>query len=793
MHISVILRLSAILLVFLFTFFTLITQNPVASPLMPPAVLQQIDALLQEKQLRTPSEQKLSSQIVYALKKRNRVITVEPALELEKDGRLLVDIKASVNGDLLRTIADLGGTVLNSHPEYDAVRATLPLEATEKLAGRPDVFKIRLADRAVTDSEPMQAGKQNTSEGDLAHRAAEARAKFGVSGKGVKVGVLSDSVDFLKQVQATGDLPSQIHILPGQGATGAGLRGEGTAMMEIIHDLAPDAELYFATAFNGQASFASNIIALRQAGCDIIVDDVRYLSEPPFEDGIIARAVEQVVADGALYFASAGNAGNRNDSTSGVWEGDFKDGGSFKLLSGGTVHDFGNGDTFIEATASSTALTLFWSDQFGKSANDYDLFILNSSLTRVLRASTDVQNGDDDPFEIISGSSPVLSDTDRIVILRKNGAEARFLHLSTNRGRLRGGTEGQGRGHSCAAGAMAVAAVNVATAGNSFFKGGAANPVETFSSDGPRRVFYNLDGTAITPHDFSATGGTVRPKQDIAAADGTSCATPGFTRFFGTSAAAPHAAAIAALVKSADPSLSNAQIRELMMSTALDIEEAGFDRDSGAGIVSPLLALEAIFPAPRLSETTLVFTGQPEGSESLPQNVTLSNIGSVPLQIEALEVTDGFKVATTCGENLPAGETCTLSVTFAPSSKGLTTGSIRLLDNGPGRGRTIQLIGTTETSDFLLTPATTELSVSPREKGTLQISILRLGNLQGELRFSTSKLNGIKIAPAVNTPDQATFTFKVKATAPTGSQQLLVTASDPAGRSRTSTVIFSVR
>lgn len=760
-----------------------------------PGVLRQIDELLKEKQGRTHAQQKLSSQIVYALKKGSHAAlsSLQPALELERDGRLVVDITARVNAELLEAITDLGGGVLHSYPEYDSVRAVLSLEAVERLAGRQEVRRIRPADRAVTDSEvsPLQASKQNTSEGDVAHRAVEARAKFGVTGRGVKVGVLSDSVDFLKQVQATGDLPSQIHILPGQGATGVGLRGEGTAMMEIIHDLAPEAELYFATAFNGQASFASNIVALRQAGCDILVDDVRYLSEPPFEDGIIARAVEQVVADGALYFASAGNAGNLNDGTSGVWEGDFKDGGSLKLITGGTVHDFGSGNLSIESTANSTALTLFWSDKFGKSTNDYDLFILNSSMTAVLRASTDVQNGDDDPFEIISASSTVLSDTDRIVILRKDGAEARFLHLNTNRGRLRGGTDGQGRGHSCAAGALAVAAVNVATAGSSFFKGGAANPVETFSSDGPRRVFYHLDGTAITPADFSATGGMVRPKQDIAAADGTSCATPGFARFFGTSAAAPHAAAIAALIKSADPTLSNIQIRELMMQTALDIEEAGFDRDSGAGIVSPLLALEAILPAPRLSESLLVFTAQ--GSQSAPKTVTLSNAGSIPLHIESIEITDGFRLDTTCSESLPAGGSCTLSVSFAPLTRGLTVGALKFVDNGPSRGRTIRLIGTTETSDFLLTPSVSEISVSPREKGTFQISILRIGNLEGNLTLSTSKLNAIKISPTTLTAtDQATFTFKVKATAH-GSQQLTVTAKDISSRSRTSTVIFSVK
>ena len=90
----------------------------------------------------------------------------------------------------------------------------------------------------------------------------------------------------------------------------------------------------------------------------------------------------------------------------------------------------------------------------------------------------------------------------------------------------------------------------------------------------------------------SATnGGTNLVKPDIAAADGAVAKTPGFLPFFGTSAAAPHAAAIAALVKSARPDYTNAQILTAMLQTALDIRAPGLDRDSGHGIV---MGLEAV-------------------------------------------------------------------------------------------------------------------------------------------------------------------------------------------------------
>ena len=109
--------------------------------------------------------------------------------------------------------------------------------------------------------------------------------------------------------------------------------------------------------------------------------------------------------------------------------------------------------------------------------------------------------------------------------------------------------------------------------------------VETFSSDGPRRVFYLADGTPITPGDFSSSGGTVRQKPDITAADGVLTATPGFNPFDSTSASAAHAAAIAALMLSAKPTLTIARVRNILRATALDIEAPGWDRDSGYGII----------------------------------------------------------------------------------------------------------------------------------------------------------------------------------------------------------------
>ena len=122
------------------------------------------------------------------------------------------------------------------------------------------------------------------------------------------------------------------------------------------------------------------------------------------------------------------------------------------------------------------------------------------------------------------------------------------------------------------------------------------NQSEWFSSDGPRHLFYRADGTAFTPGDVSSTGGIIRQKPDITAADGVSVTgVGGFgSPFYGTSAAAPHAGAIAALVKSAAPLISNGEMRAALTGSSVDIMSAGTDRNSGAGIVMAFEALRSL-------------------------------------------------------------------------------------------------------------------------------------------------------------------------------------------------------
>jgi hypothetical protein len=624
----------------------LISQHVVAQ--VSSATLQQIQSLLLEKNSRTPTQRKIDSRLLQAVRERRGEkmaanVSLEAAnVEADLSGVLKVDIQAEITDAFLAKLTASGAKIIYASQRYNTVRALVNLKAVETIAGYSEVKFVEPAVKSivvdagtgVTGSGILRTGRianvraqltayltklhpligSVTSEGDVTHRATDVRSTYGFLGQGIKIGVLSDSYN------ATGGAASNVTSgdLPGTGNPDgyttpvtvvqdySGGSDEGRAMLQVIHDLAPAATLYFATADVSEASFAANIQTLRNTyGCNIIVDDVFYFDEPAFQDGIVAQAVNTVTASGALYFSSAGNSGALAKGTSGVFEGDFNDAGSPAFSGGskaGTIHNFGtvaspvNGD-IIKSTG--YAYNLNWSDPWGASGNDYDLFLVSASGT-VKASSTNVQNGSQNPYEQISPRT--LVNGDRLIVFKTTGAAVRAFHLNTNRGTLTVVTNGQTTGHACAADAFCMAATPASTAFSSGYPTGpypnpfvSTNKVEPFSSDGPRRIFYNPDGTAITPGNvlFGTNGGTSRSKPDLTAADGvktTFASSTGFNPFFGTSCAAPHAGAIAALLLSGNLSLTTAQVRTILTSTALDVEGAGYDINSGFGIVQAFQA-----------------------------------------------------------------------------------------------------------------------------------------------------------------------------------------------------------
>jgi subtilisin family serine protease len=564
---------------------------------------QQIGAVLADKALWTPAQQKLDSQLIFQArikatgKAHPAVPQLRAALTSETDGRIKVHIQATVTPELLAAIKAAGGTIISAFPSFDSILALLPVENAEAIAARSDVRFIA----------PAPHARQNyvDSEGDYTHQAIQARASYPVSGAGIKVGILSDSID-----NGSGALSAAINsgnidatnsfVIPGQAGTG---EGEGLAMCEIVHDLAPKASIYFATGAAGEAQMASNIVALAKAGCRIIADDEFYDDESPFQDGVIAQAVNTVSAMGVLYFSCARNAGNRDSDSSCTWQGDFYTGLSFAPH--GVALDFSEGtqpstasENEILSGGSDYEADLFWADPFGHSTNDYDLFMLDS-YGDIIYSSVNVQNGTQNPYEHIA--DPAQYSAGYYLVVTQTRGTNRFLHLDFGRGILDWVTVGCTRGHNAcdAPNAFTVAATPADTA---YAAGNPTGPypgafnssdvVEYFSADGPRRMYFNPDGTAITPGNFSSTGGKMFLKPEFTAADGVTTTPSGFAPFFGTSCATPHAAAIAALVLSYNPFLTPAQVRTVLTNSCIDIMAAGWDRDSGYGILMAPQALQ---------------------------------------------------------------------------------------------------------------------------------------------------------------------------------------------------------
>lgn len=515
---------------------------------------------------------------------------------LSADGQS-VYVNAIASGDPERLLVDLqdlglaGGEVAGS-----VVSGRLPIGRLQDAA---QASGLRGMVPAYAQTHVGSVG----SEADTAHAAPEARSEAGTNGSGQKVCVLSDSYDQDESAETTASSDIQSGDLPGPGNPignttpvdvvdegGDGNTDEGRAMLQLIHDIAPGAELGFHTAFGGLAVFAQGIGDLADAGCTVIVDDIRYNIEPFYQDGPVSKAVNEVVeSEGVPYFTSAGNDGQNS------YEAPFRDSGEPGILDSSSVaHDFdpsSGTDTrqkiALEAGGRFRIFAFQWTDpssvvEGSKGADtDIDVALVNDAGTVVASSSSDnIATGI--PLESIdytndTGSSQVLNLTVE-KFAGPDPEEIKYVYSGSGYDIQEYDTLGPTvYGHPVAERAVAVAAApffNTA-AYNSF-----ASPatLESFSSKGGIPILFDQDGDRIS--------GIARRKPDVTGTDGvdntffgvdiSDSAIGGIDsdphpNFFGTSAAAPNVAAIAALVQAVRPGLSPTGVRDRLESTAGDI------------------------------------------------------------------------------------------------------------------------------------------------------------------------------------------------------------------------------
>jgi subtilisin family serine protease len=539
----------------------------------------------------------------------------DPRVRIVEDRVIVEAIAAGDTGRLQADLAALGARNVVGFGRV--VSAEVPLRRLGDLPGLASLHWVRPALRpwprpALLGTPAGVRARPATDQGAVAMRADVARMRFGVDGSGVTVGVISDSFNCRGGAApdddvASGALPPGVVVLAEGSCWSPDSFDEGRAMMQLIHYVAPGARLMF---YRGGSTpgFAAGIGKLVAAGADVIVDDYLPLPTAFFQDGPVAQAAQAAVDMGVPYFSAAGNRAAQS------YESPFRasDG---KGPSNGTLHDFDPGDggdttqDIRVPVGGGIAIELQWAQPFFSvsgppgATSDINIFLVDAAGT-ILKKSADANVGKDPieagiefendghidvdgvpgpderfgiRIELVAGPPPSL-----LKYIWEGFGGTEILEHDTHSSTL--------IGHPNAAGAEAVAAASY-TKTPAF---GVAPPVlEAFSSRGGTPILFSPTGTPVDER---------RSKPEITAVDNTNttffgCADiepDGLLNFCGTSAAAPHAAAVAALLLQANPSLTPTQVYEALEQSAIDMGPPGFDLFSGVGLIQADAALAAV-------------------------------------------------------------------------------------------------------------------------------------------------------------------------------------------------------
>jgi subtilisin family serine protease len=547
-----------------------------------------------------------------------------------------------------------GAEIANVSRRYQTVTVAVKPVELRRVATIRNVAGVTEALAPVAAASTCPAGtvvSEGVEQLNAGEEPGEARDEFSVDGEGVTVGILSDSFDQATEVETTasddvksGDLPGAGNTCPGEGTAVSVLEAakpelgeepedEGRAMAQIVHDVAPGANLDFASAFNGETSFAKNIEKLATAGAKVIADDVFYLEEPFFQDGPVAVAVNNVAAAGATYLSAAGNDNLFDPEGHEIasWETpEYRDSGScpaeVKAISAANTHclDFNPGSqtdrTFGIKVAPGGVLTvdLQWDEPWNGVETDLDAFLLDAN-GRLIGTSRENNVGiSQKPLEIVQWENESSSQrTVQLVINRFSGGSPRLKFGLLENGFGVAATEyprSTGEdvvgptifGHSGTVDAISVGAVPFDD----------SNALETYSSRGPVRHDF---GPVVGVKPAALLGSSeIVTKPDVVATDcGQTTFFAGFKKggwhFCGTSAATPHAAGVAALMLDDDSAATPDEVLTAMQRGAKPVGTFG-SCAIGAGLVEAVGAIEELPGPPPFTPAEECAPPEPEGS-----------------------------------------------------------------------------------------------------------------------------------------------------------------------------------
>jgi len=431
----------------------------------------------------------------------------------------------------------------------------VPIGALKTLAEWPDIQYVREPQRAI----PM-IGNQ-TTEGVAASSAVSWQGhNKPCNGKGVRVAVIDGGFTNYTNLLGT-DLPSSVKTYDW---TGGGMGGSphGTACAEIIFDMAPRISMDLHKV-GTMVEFGNAVNRAIADGVDIISASIGWTIDGPGDGtGFLSDIVKIARQNGIFYAAAAGN--NAENCWSGTFT-NFGD-GSHRWAPGQNVNYFGpgNGNAYVIPAGARLSAGLHW-DDWTVVDQDYDLYLLGWTGTQwvTVASSVSLQNGGTGqrPIEFISVVTPFTGPYGWFVS-RYDSTRNVCFRLITSHTAPRLDKIVMARSLVFPADspfAITVGAVDV----SSF-------ALESYSSRGP--TFGNGG---------SCTGGTINP--DIASYANVSTVSYGAGVFNGTSAAAPHVAGAAALVRQAYGNYTVAQLQQFLETRAIDLGAAGKDNLFGAG------------------------------------------------------------------------------------------------------------------------------------------------------------------------------------------------------------------
>ena len=527
--------------------------------------------------------------------------TLGPAIDVV-DSKIRVEVLHDLGSSEIRAvITDLGGTV-EGEVEGVLVQALVPFDRLVALESHAGVQFVRPPLEANVPILPPSGEATAPQNGgsvvgeEVAKTNADQWHSVGYTGAGIKVGIVDwfDATAW-SNAQAAGEVPAAAGTFCECDGTTydiwTGGSQHGEAVAEIIHEMAPGAQLYLATVCT-VSDLQAAVDYFDTQGVDIISRSLTAQYDGPGDGtGPIATVIDNAVADGMVWFNSAGNSASDGVYYGTYWRGQWVDANVNYWL------DYQPGVELMAIWCSYTN-GVRWSD-FGAAVpypTDYDVCVYDQpddtpGITIPIGCSYDDQTAGAPPLEL---GIPCRSEWDYLAIHlwhAGNGTSGDVLEFMTN-----GGAVDYWQNPYSASGP----ASDTASPGGLSI--GAVDPPL-----GTAIAYYSSQG----PTNGGLYGGMARIKPDISAAAGVASYTYG--TFAGTSASTPATAGAAALIIEAGLASTPAQVKTYLLSNAaVDRGAPGPDNVFGEGELT-------------LDSIDADWDGVPKDSDNCPETYDTSN------------------------------------------------------------------------------------------------------------------------------------------------------------------------